>query len=293
MTYVLLGQDLHETADGAKKYFSQNYGATQFKCEQSVRENLPLKPTWQAKLKHGYTLCVNVQPSPFSHTLHEFVNSCAANGLAIKLWVAVSHGGAKDSFSAELRKAHENGIGVLQFGPDGTAHEHNRAVPLSLFALRKTVLKDVPTVCRELVKDAEATFLDGAPDKGCQAICQELERVTRAFAETTYNLGMWTAPKSSKTYSSKFFQTDPWAAMLEAMESRIDVTAVRGKCTGFSKQLIVQSRGYTDWRNKVSHAPKTLQQVQARDARLRTMYEATRDLLLEWYPVAKPFKVLK
>jgi len=292
MTYALLGQDLHEVADASKKWFASQYGATGFVCEQEVMPDLPLKPTWQARMKTGYTLCLNVQPTPFSPTLHEFVNKCAARGLPIKLWVAVGSPQTKDTFGSDLKQARNLGIGVLQIIPGVDPHEFHRAVPLSLFALGKTAPAKVPAARREAIKNAEDTFLDGAPDQGCQAICQELELLTRQFAQLTYASGWWRTPANSKALRARFFTTDSWSTMLETMEARLDVKKVAGKSPQFTKQAVVRARSFTDWRNSVSHKPKTVSELRTRDARLRTMFEATRDLLIDWYVIAKPLGLL-
>lgn len=292
MSYNLLGHDLHETADKARKWFTTQYGAKKFKCEETVFD-LPLRPTWQALLQGGYYLCVNVQPTPFSPTLYEFVTQCARKGVPIKFWVAIGASTVKDSFGSDLKQARNTGVGVIQIADSGDPHEFHRAMPLSLFGLTRTNPQDVPRPRREVFKNAEDTFLDGAPGQGCQAICQELEHVSRQFAEITYKNGLWKNPKGAGALSSRFFSKDPWASMLEEMERRANATAIIAKSPRFDKQLIVRTRAFTGWRNDVSHKPRTLPQLKKRDAKLRTMFEATRDLLIDWYWAAKPFGLLK
>lgn len=293
MSYVFLGQNLHGTADAAKRYFASEYGAVNFVCEAVLEDDLPLKPTWQATLPSGYTLCVEVRESPFSNTLYEFVMKCATRGMPVRLWVAMPHGTAAPTFNAELRQAHNAGVGVVQIAEDGAAHVFHRPVPLSLFALKKTDLARVPKTQREHVKTSESTFLDGTPDQGCQGICQALEHLTRDFSEFSFNEGWWRQPKGAKSMSSAFFQTKPWANVLEQLEDRLEISKVRGKAPTFSRQLIVRARGHTDWRNDVSHKPKTLRQLKDRDAKLRTMFEATRDLLVDWYAVARTLRLVR
>jgi len=290
MSYSILGQNLHETADYSKVYFSQHYGATHFKREEALDKDLSLKPTWQATMAAGYRLCVEVRESPFSNSLFQFVTQCATRGMPVRLWVAVPHGLAAPTFNSELRQAREAGVGVVQFNEDGTAHEFHRPVPLSVFALKKTDLKVVPPTRREEIKTAESTFLDGTPDQGCQSICQALESITRSFGEFTHSEGWWRqASVGSKGIN---FQTTPWARVLEEMEKRIDVGKVKSRSPSFSKQAVVKVRGHTDWRNAVSHKPKTLKELQQRDARLRTMFESTRDILIEWYTICKSLKLI-
>jgi|GEM_PF-3455050 len=292
MTYSLLGQNLYETADLAKKYFSQKYGAKNFKCESAIND-LPLKPTWQATASKLYCLCIEVRDKPFSGSLYEFVTKCATKGIPVRLWVAMPQKKAGPNFNAELKQARETGIGVVQIAEDGTAHEFHRPVDLSLFALKKTDLKLVPANQREYVKSAEDTFLDGSPDAGCQEICQALEQITRKFAEETHRLGWWRHPPGGKALTTKFFQVDSWAKMLQTMEERLETAKAKSKCPSFTMQLVIRARGHTQWRNDVSHKPKTFKQLQSRDAKLRSMFEVTRDLLVDWYPIGRSFNLLK
>ncbi|WP_129778918.1 hypothetical protein [Peristeroidobacter soli] len=293
MTYIILGQSLHDVADRAKSYFAQHYGAKGFKCETSIDDGLPLKPTWLATLSTGYYVGIEVRETPFSNSLYEFVSKSATRALPIQLWVAVPPTAAAPTFNAELKQARECGIGVAQINDDGSVHEFHRPVPLSLFGLKKTTLESVPKNRREEVKNAESTFLDGSPGQGCQAISQSLEELTRIFAEHTYSKGLWKHPAGTPALKARFFHTDSWATMLETMEVRIDVGKIKAKVPTFSKQSIVKARGHTDWRNAVSHQPTNFKQRKERDAKLRTMFESTRDLLIEWYEIAKPFKLIK
>ena len=293
MAYGLLGQDLHVAADKARRWFAHRYGATGFKCEAPVKLDLPLRPTWQANLRTGYLLCVNVQSTPFSPTLHEFVNGCAQQRLPIKLWVAIGEGGPKDSFGADLKQARNLGVGVVHIYDNGDPHEYHRPVPLSLFALARTEFRRVPAPVRETIKNAEDTFLDGHPGEGCQSICQELENISRSFAHETYKRGWWKSPPGANAPPARFFTRDSWAGMLKDFDDRANVAQISKKCPSFTKQLIAGTRAYTDWRNSVSHKPKTVAQRKVRDARLRTMFEATRDLVLDWFQAAKPLGLLK
>lgn len=290
MSYSILGQDLHETANAAKQYFGKQYGAKGFKCETAIG-TLPLKPTWQARLASGYLLCIEVRESPFSSSLYHFVSECAAGGVPVRLWVAVPTSAAAPTFNAELKQARVLGIGVVQIGEDGDGHEFHRPVPLSLFGLARTDFNLVPARKRDELKSAESTFLDGSPGQGCQALCQELELVTRQFAEFTYKQGWWKQPKGGGRASTIKFFKDPWASVLAQLEARIDTSCVKGKCPAFATHTIVRARGHTDWRNAVSHKPRSLIEVQKRDARLRTMFEATRDVLIEWYVITRHLRM--
>lgn len=79
--------------------------------------------------------------------------------------------------------------------------------------------------------------------------------------------------------------------MLDKLDQEINQAKVSAKCSSFKRSLIAGARQCTDSRNSVSHKPKTLKQLQERDAKLRTQYESTRDLVIEWYKVARALKL--
>jgi hypothetical protein len=288
MTYALLGHSLHETADLARKHFADAYGAKNFECETAVDQDLPLRPTWQATMQGNYKLCIEVMETPFSQSLYEFVIKCANRGIPVRLWVAVPWGVSGGSFAKELKEARTLGVGVIQISEDGTqTHEFHKPVSFSLFGLRRTDLTKVRKAHREAFKKAEDAFIDGSPDYGCQLVCQDLESVTRSVALHTYSKKWWTTKQGLKP---RFFTSDAWATMLEKFDKEIDVTKTRKKCPSFRRALVAGARQYTDWRNSLSHKPKSLKELEDRDARLRTMFEATRDHLIEWLNVAHVLK---
>jgi hypothetical protein len=293
MTYALLSDSLRETADHARKYFASDYGARKFLCEQEFEKGLSLRPTWQAETGNGYPLCIEVlERLRLSNTLYQFVNQCASRGIPVRLWVVLPKTGDKSpSFSKEIRAAKELGVGVAHFDENGLPYEFHKPVPLSLFALRKTDLRCVPRGRREQLKGAEDEFLAGAPDQGCQKICQELESITRKFAEHTFERAWWKS-KKTRALKPRFFRIDSWARMLEELDAQIDQNKVSSYAATFTKTLIAGARQFTNWRNAVSHKPRNSKELQERDAKLRTMFEATRDLLLEWYEVAKRLKLM-
>lgn len=290
MPYQFLGLDLHDTADKAKQYFKDNYGAKTFRCEEAIEDGLALRPTWQAKQRDGYDLIVNVQSQPFSQTLHEFVNKCVQASRPVNLWVAVLRRTADTTFNYELRTARQMGAGVIDFPPDGDPHVFHLPVAFSLFALNRCDIKSVPTAYRQAVRSAEETFLNGAPGQGCQSICQELEDLTRRAAGALHSRGCFQGNWNPGN-GAAFFEMGDWGPVLQACENRIDVNSTRALCPQFSIDLVVRARGYRDWRNSVSHKPKTLRELMKRDARLRTMFEATRNLLIDWASATKPLRL--
>lgn len=291
MSYSLLAEPLRPTADAAKDYFKNTYGAKNFACEQAIADDLPLKPTWRASTADGYDLIIEVRELPMAPAIHEFVNKCAVRGIPFKLWVVVRAGSGPD-FMRGLKEAKEIGVGVVSIPEDGGApHVFQRPVPLSLFALRKTDLKLVANKNRQIFKDAEDAFVEGRPEDGCRQICEELEAVTRRFAKHCYDQVWWKPDPAGKQLKEKFFTTDSWANMLEQLDGRIVEAKVKNKCPKFKRAMVAGVRQHTDWRNSLSHKVKTAKERESRDQRLRTMFEATRDLLVEWFEMARPLKL--
>ena len=294
MMYPLLPPGLHQTADRAKSYFAK-YGATGFVCEMGVKfgsSDLPLKPTWQSSLKDGCRLCIEVQDSPIvSLTIQAFVAKCANSGAPVRLWIAVPDIPSGPEFTKQLKEARDFGIGVIQILEEGDPHVFNKPVALSLFAMRKTDPNSIEKSRRETIKNAQDDFLGGNPQDGCRKICEELESITRRFAHRSYGKRWWKAVAGEAQLKEKYFANDPWAKVLETLDARIIESKVRKKSSDFNRGLIVGARSHTNWRNSLSHKPKTMKDLAKRDGQLRTMFEVTRDLLLDWFKVAKALKL--
>jgi hypothetical protein len=287
MTYALLGQDLFETADRARDYFAQQCGAKKFICEPRLASEFPFNPTWQAILPHKYVLYVDVALAPFDSTYYEFMHRCANKNMLAYLWVAIPPGAAKPNFSSELQRAKELGVGVVQMA-DNAPREFHKALLTSAFGVNRTDTKAVSPKYRAALKTVEDVYLDGNPQDGCRRIAEHIESVTRRFAEHSYNAGWWKPGSSAKVPD---FRRGHWAPLLEELDGRIDTKRVRQKVPSFSKTLIAHARGMTEWRNSLSHAQLTQEDLHARDARLRANFESSRNLLVDWYPIATALKL--
>lgn len=156
--------------------------------------------------------------------------------------------------------------------------------------MNKVDPKTIPLTYRLAMKNAEDTFRDGDPGQGCQSICQELEDLTRKAAANLHQRGCFQhawVPANGQD----FFEKGNWGPLLQAFENRIDVGSVTALCPLFDLDMVIRTRGYTNWRNSVSHKPKTLKELKRRDSQLRTMFEATRHLLIEWANAVKSLKL--
>lgn len=288
MTFLVLPSPLHSTAAAAEEYFRQR-GARAFKYETPLHPDLELRPTLTATLADKSILCVDVSTKAYNNSLDRFVLDAFTGNWPIHLYVAIPD--TKDpDFGTNLRRAKKNGVGVilLQDGVQPTVYA--KAVSLSLLGLTKTDLKEFPARVRPAIVEAEETFRDGNPNKGCQAMFEELEDITRRCAIATQKKGYWRAPKPGETPPPKHLDKDAWAPVLESMETYLEFKNVPNS-PKLTKALVAATRGQTDPRNQTSHKPKDLAARKKRDRRLREWFEQGRELLFRWHDATRTMKL--
>jgi hypothetical protein len=293
MSFTILPPTLHETAFAAKRYFGKDHGATHFQFETEVEPELGLRPTLSARLGDGCILCVEVSVKAYSNSLDTFVVECCARGIPVKLYV-VRQAAKKDrDFAANLKTAKSRGVGVIEIS-GSTTTVYAEAVSLSLFALRRCDLGKIPKPKRDPIRQAERTFLDGNPVKGCQALCEELEAVTRSFAIRSHAEGWWRPPHPGEQKPKTKLSNGPWASVLRDLAQFLELGGskpCKTKCPDMNESLIASARGLTDPRNKTSHKPPSVTKIKERDRKLRIWFETASDLLKEWYDATKPLKL--
>jgi hypothetical protein len=290
MSFQLLAPDLHATAHAAQKYFAAEHGAKGFHHETIVGKNLSLRPTLSAHLSDGCILCVEVSEKAYSNSLDTFVVECSTCSLPVKLYVVLPSSKGDAEFGPNLRKAKARGVGVIEIGDTG-ASACAEAVSLSLFGVRRIVMSEFPKGRRESVRQAEQTFLNGNPVKGCQSLYEELEAVTRAFAKYSKAQGWWRAPYQGEVHPSANIETGSWATVLRELGTFLDLSSCQRKCPLMKDALIASVRAVTDPRNLTSHKPNKLRAIIERDRKLRTWFETSSDLLKVWYEATKPLKL--
>lgn len=291
MNFQLLAQHLHETANEAKSYFATKHGAKQFKAEVPLAEVTSLRPTLSGQLGDRSLICIEVSESAYSASLDTFVVDCSTKSLPVKLYVAIPDARGDPDFSNNLKRAKARGVGIVEIKNPAPILLQD-AVSLSLFGVRPIDLKAYAAGRKDALRQAEATFRNGNPVKGCQSVCEELEALTRAFAKRTKAEGWWKtpAPGSAKPPAVNL-DTGPWAKVLEALAASLDVTSARKKCPAFSLGLITKARALTDIRNMTSHRPASLRELIQRDTKLRTAFENACDVLADWSTATKPLKI--
>ena len=292
MRFSLLAQNLHPTAEAAREYFARNHGAKGFRSESAIDGdiNFCLKPTLLAKLNDGGILCIEVSERAYSNSLDTFVVECSARTFPVKLYVVIPSMKGDPEFSANLRKAKERGVGVIQLNEEGSFLATD-AVSLSLFGLHKLKLGEFPKDKREAVRQAEQTFLDGNPVKGCQQLFEELEAVTRAFAIRSKAEGWWRAPHVGEPPPKAKLAKGSWANVLRELDKFLDWKSCHKKCPLLKESLLSSVRGVTEPRNLTSHKPSAISDIVERDRKLRTWFENVGDLLKSWHATTKHLKL--
>jgi hypothetical protein len=84
----------------------------------------------------------------------------------------------------------------------------------SLCGVRSIEMKKHPTKYRYALSQAEATFRQENPAKGCSEIYDEIQALTRLIAKKTLKEGMWKATKSGAAIPAINLAKDSWANVM-------------------------------------------------------------------------------
>lgn len=291
MSYRSLPPHLHETADAVKKYFRDSQGLVKIKIEEPIDNRAVYTTTLTGSLRDQHLLCVEVTDGGYTNALNSFVLDCMTRGLPVLLYIAIPRGvETQANFTDILKRAQAAGIGIVEIdGREGTVL--CRATSLSLCALRRVDVKSFPSKYRQALSDAEGTFRGGNPSKGCAAIYDEIESLSRQLAEKTFKKGYWRAPKKGQKPLKLNFQKGPWQNVLDALHRELDYGQIRKKCANLDRPLIARVMGLTSQRNESSHKPRRRQDLQRRDQRLRTRFENAVDIFHELVSAVKPLRL--
>jgi hypothetical protein len=272
MNYRFLSEQLRPTAEGARRFFRQRWGVTSFKAEESVSSETSFSPTLQAETSDHHLLCVEVSKSPYPSALDSFVVDCMRLCIPVKLFVAISEDSMGPSYNRDLERARKCGVGVLEVRKSSSTIIH-AALSLSLTGVRPVDLKKFPAKYRQALSDAEDTFRNGQPSKGCSLVYDEVEDLTRKIAKQTFDRGLWLHGRGARLK----FDKDPWQNVLREMMGSLDYS----RCASITYDLLARTVGITPHRNDSSHKPKSRAQLTKRDRELRTRFENAADLFLD------------
>lgn len=272
MTYRALPAHLHAIAEHARSFFVRERGVSGIVIEAEVHADLNLRPTFHGRTRDHHTVAVEVTESGYTDALDGFVLDCQRLGLPVQLFIAVPKGSPAD-ITPLMRRARPRGVGVLEVGPAGGCHMFNSALSLSLTALRRTDTGRFPARYRQALAEAQDTFLNGDPVKGCSRVYDEVEGVTRRLATKASTKGLFNA--GAAALAPPTFDTAPWKIVLDYLRRHLNL----GALPTLNDQMLSRVIGLTTFRNLTGHKVSRRQDLIRRDSQLRTRFEDAVDLL--------------
>jgi len=278
MTYRALSSSLHDTADAAIEFFKRDFGLVRIHIEEALHTSLSYRPTFWAGTREHEIVCVEVSETAFPKSLDPVVLDCQNLRIPVKLYVALSKTALDPDYKANIARARETGVGIVEVDSSGGVVVYD-ALALSLTGCRRIVKIDFPTRLRPALVTAESTFRSGSPAKACSLIYDEIERITREVAKKSLKRGAWTKAKVIGHVPTINLDTDPWHNVLGAMTKHCDFK--KAGCPGFTHDLMTRVQAVVGFRNQAGHKPRRLQDRIKRDSQLRTRFEGAVDLLLD------------
>lgn len=286
MEYRALAEELVPVAETVRKHFARAEGVTRFRAEVEVESDLGYRPTLLGETSVGL-VAIEVNEGSYTDPLDRFVLDCFQRGLAVRLFVASPAGGPEAAKLGLIRRAKQRGVGVVEV--DGTKVSILvPALSLSLMALRPVDKKRFPKAYRAPLQQAEDTFRNGDPAKGCGRVYDLLEKRSRAVAAEIAQLGLWRA--SSTANPPKFRSNTAWSTVLERIDEHADFSKLPGSGLDVGKPLWSRIRGIIPHRNESGHEPSSRKAVQRRDEQLRTRFEHAIDTLADLVESSKRVK---
>jgi hypothetical protein len=200
--------------------------------------------------------------------------------------VAVASGNADAEFDRMLKRASSLGVGLLEIGkPRVTVR--SEPVLLSLQGLRRVDRAAFPSKYRQALVAAEQTFLQGNPVKGCAAVYDEVEALSRRLAEHTYQRGFWkSGSPNSKPIALKFGK-DSWVSVMKALLRNLDGATLPSITEGLVHAVIALA----PHRNESGHKVQKTKDLVRRDSQLRTRFEHAVDIFKDLIAAARPFRL--
>ncbi len=286
MNFRHLPAQLWPVAEAAARFFRNNWGISKFKVEEPIDHRIQRRPTLHAVMRDHHFLCVEVSETPYPTGLDSFVLDSRDHFLPVRLFVALPAGSTNADYPRDLQRAQDHGVGVLEV-TGGRAKKIHDALSLSLAGLRPIELPKVPQKYRFALSQAESTFRNGNPAKGCSELYDEIEGLSRKIAEKTRKKGLWQTPKPGGKVPTIDFAKAGWARVVRTLIEHLNFN----KCPSIDQPLLGRVLGITPHRNASAHKPKSLADLVRRDKQLRTRFENAADVLLDLIQAAKPLRV--
>lgn len=285
MKYSFLDPSLHSTADAVGDHFKKNFGARGFLIEKHPTDSDGWGPTISATLRDHHHLCIEVSYSAYPDSLDAFILDSKNRSLPVKVYVAIPKGSNDPKFQQNLKRAQQNGVGVVEVDNNGTTHFFHQALPLSLTGLRPPDYSSFPPKYRPSLNSAVSTFQNGNPEKGCSMVYDEIENLTRRLARKTKSKGYWRFKRNGKP-SRINIDSGAWGKLFDDIVECLDLSQCA--CPLLTRNLLSEVAGIIPHRNETGHKPKNPDDLKRRDSKLRTRFESAVDLLYELIEATKP-----
>jgi len=276
MKYRALAESLIPVAETTRKYFMGAEGAKRFRAEEAIAQTSSYRPTLLADSHDGSLLAIEVNQGAYTDALDRLVVECVSQGLPIRLFVASPAGAPATAVVELVRKAKARGIGVVEVAGKNV-QRILPALSLSLFGLQPINTKKYPKRYRGALSQAEETFRNGDPVKGCSRLYDLIEECSREVAIELDRVGLWRSVPVPPKRQVRWFKKHPWANVLEYVGEHGDFAAIRGSKLQITKPLWSRIRGLTSHRNEAGHEPTTSDERKQRDRELKTRFEHALD----------------
>lgn len=277
MSYLILPSNLHGTADKVRSFFYEDYGLRNIRVEEAIDDDVNWRPTVSGDTSDHHLICVEVTDGGYTSALDNAIVQLMTKGLPVRLFIAFPSDKSVDSDKvlATFRTASDKGIGIVEVRTSGRCNVRQNAIKLSLAAVRRIDRPSIARKYRQAFVDAESTFLNGDPAKGCSRVYDELEALSRKLGVKAANLGWWNPGTLN-------VDTGPWSRVLTGMIGGFttNIADVRGRCPTFELSLLNGISGVTGHRNDSGHKPRSRRALMTRDAQLRTRFEHATDLFV-------------
>jgi hypothetical protein len=294
MKFIYLEEPLWKTAETVANYLRAEQGASGFQAEQQVHKAIDYVPTLRGTTTEAELICVEVTQIPHRQSFDGFVADCKSHGLAVKVYMAMPVGVAPDVFKQNFQFAKKNGVGIIEVDADKDhCVPQCPALSLSLGDVRPVTRKLYPPAYRARLEEAEATFRNGSPAKGCSVLYDEIEALTRRIAQDTHSKGLWRPPKTKpgKPPPKLDFDKGNWNPLMKQLLELLKFQQLQKTAPGLKDSLVHRVLAITPFRNLTGHKPKTQEERKERDRQLRTRFEEAADLLLELIKASKPLGI--
>jgi hypothetical protein len=286
MNFRILGESLRPMADAVVKHFDDEIGIATFAEEEPIHPDVA-RPTLHAVTSDHHYLCIEFsETTPYPPTLDRFVLDCKTQCLPVRLYVAVVANSTDPNFQRDFNRARENGVGIIEV-KEQTVRILHEPLSLSLAGLRKIPKQSFPKKYRLALAQAEATFKQGNPAKGCSQVYDEIEDLTRKIAKKTLKRKIWRSTRAGKPEPVFNLSKGNWATLIELLMVQLDP----GLPPRIPKALWAKILGLTPHRNDTGHKPKSKAALIKRDTTLRTQFENAVDTLLELIEASRSLRI--